>query len=127
MPRPATRQDVSGDGVADIVFRSDASGRLILRKGVAASGGGTDLNSLASAASSAGGQDSEYGASGWSPDSVPLLMGTPDANSDSVPDIWAVRADGSVRFHPGSRTALSGAGTEIIGKSSYWAIRIAIG
>ena len=85
------------------------------------------LNPLSSAASSTGGLDSEYGASGWSPAGVPLLMGTPDANGDSVPDIWAVRSDGSVRFHSGSRTALSGAGTEVIGKSSYWAIRIAIG
>jgi hypothetical protein len=122
-----TVMDVSGDGVADIVFRSDASGRLLLRKGIAASSGGTDLNSLASAANSAGGLDTEYGASGWSSDSVPLLMGTPDANGDLVPDIWAVRSDGSVRFHPGSRTPLSGSGTEIIGKSSYWATRIAIG
>ncbi|MEU0070855.1 DNRLRE domain-containing protein [Streptomyces sp. NPDC006332] len=122
-----TVMDVSGDSVADIVFRSDASGRLILRKGIAASGGGTDLNSLASAANSAGGLDTEYGASGWSSDSVPLLMGTPDANGDSVPDIWAVRSDGSVRFHPGSKSTLSGSGTEIIGKSDYWPTRIAIG
>ena len=49
-----TVMDVSGDGVADLVFRSDASGRLLLRKGVAASGGGVDLNSLASAANSSG-------------------------------------------------------------------------
>ncbi|MER5212242.1 DNRLRE domain-containing protein [Streptomyces sp. NPDC002838] len=122
-----TVQDVSGDGAADIVFRSDVSGRLLLRKGIAASGGGTVLNSLASAANSAGGLDTEYGASGWHSDSIPLLMGTPDANGDSVPDIWTVRSDGSVRFYAGSKTALSGSGTEIVAKASYWAKRIAIG
>ncbi|MFI9174067.1 DNRLRE domain-containing protein [Streptomyces lincolnensis] len=119
--------DVSGDGVADMVYRTDASGRLLLRKGIAASGGGTDLASLASAASSSGGLDTEYAASGWSRASVPLLMGTPDANSDGIPDIWAVRSDGPVRFHAGGRAALSGTGTEIIGKSTYWPIRISIG
>ncbi|WP_030043244.1 DNRLRE domain-containing protein [Streptomyces resistomycificus] len=122
-----TAADVSGDGVADLVYRSDASGRLLLRKGVDASGGGVDLDSLASAANSSGGLDTEYGATGWSRADVPLLMGTPDANGDSVPDIWAVRSEGSVRFHVGGKTALSGAGTEIIGKAGYWATRMAIG
>jgi hypothetical protein len=122
-----TVMDVSGDGLADLVYRTDTSARLLLRKGTAASAGGTDLSSLGSAANAAGGTDTEYGASGWSTSSIPLLMGTPDANGDSIPDIWAVQTDGSVRFHPGSRTALSGTGTEIIGKSGYWAIRIAIG
>jgi hypothetical protein len=119
--------DVSGDGVADMVYRTDASGRLLLRKGIMASGGGTSLTSLSSAANSSGGLDTEYGASGWSSAGIPLLMGTPDANSDGIPDIWAVRSDGAVRFHAGGRAALSGAGTEIIGKSAYWPIRIAIG
>ena len=119
--------DVSGDGVADMVYRTDASGRLLLRKGIAASGGGTDLTSLSSAANSSGGVDTEYGASGWSSADIPLLMGTPDANSDGIPDIWAVRSDSPVRFHAGGKAALSGAGTEIIGKSTYWSTRIAIG
>ncbi|MEU9174057.1 FG-GAP-like repeat-containing protein [Streptomyces sp. NPDC048420] len=122
-----TVMDVSGDGIADMVYRTDASGRLLLRKGVAASGGGTNLNSLASAANSSGGTDTEYGASGWLSSEVPLLMGTPDANSDGIPDIWAVNANGSVRFHPGSRTVLSGTGAEIIAPASYWKTRIAIG
>lgn len=122
-----TVMEVSGDGAADMIYRTDASGRLLLRKGIAASGGGTDLNSLTSAANSSGGTDTVYGASGWFSSDVPLLMGTPDANSDGIPDIWAVRANGSVRFHTGSRTVLSGSGTEIIGPSSYWQTRIAIG
>jgi hypothetical protein len=67
-----TVMDVSGDGVADMVYRTDSSGRLLLRKGIAASGGGTNLNSLASAANSSGGTDTEYGASGWYTTDVPL-------------------------------------------------------
>ncbi|MFF2132493.1 DNRLRE domain-containing protein [Streptomyces olivochromogenes] len=122
-----TVMDVSGDGVADIVYRTDVSARLLLRKGIAASSGGVDLNSLASAANSSGGLDTEYGAAGWSSSSIPLLLGTPDANGDAVPDIWTVRSDGSVRFYSGSKSALSGSGTEIIGATSYWQTRIAIG
>ncbi|ELS53610.1 DNRLRE domain-containing protein [Streptomyces viridochromogenes] len=123
-----TALDVSGDGVTDLVYRSDASGRLLLRKGIAAAGGGVDLASLASAGSSAGGEDSEYGASGWAVSSFPLLMGTPDANGDGIPDVWGVRYDGSVRFYAGGRTTVApGSGTEVIAPASYWKTRIAIG
>ncbi|MGV9844688.1 DNRLRE domain-containing protein [Streptomyces fungicidicus] len=122
-----TAADISGDGVTDLVYRSDASGRLLLRKGIKAADGGTDLTSLASAANSADGVDAVYGASGWGSSSVYLLIGTPDANGDAIPDIWTVRTDGTVRFYAGGRTVLSGSGTEIIGTSSYWKTRIAIG
>ncbi|WP_406100514.1 DNRLRE domain-containing protein [Streptomyces canus] len=122
-----TVMDVSGDGVADMVYRTDSSGRLLLRKGIAASGGGTDLNSLASAANSSGKIDTEYGASGWYTTDVPLLMGTPDANGDGIPDIWAVAANGAVRFHPGSKTVLSGSGTQVINPNTYWPKRLSIG
>ncbi|WP_210593554.1 DNRLRE domain-containing protein [Streptomyces sp. GESEQ-35] len=120
-------QDVSGDGVTDLVYRSGASGRLILRKGIAASGGGVDLNSLSTAANSSGGADIEYSASGWAVSSVPFLLGTPDANSDGIPDIWAVRSDGSVRFHSGGRTTTSNTGTAVVGPTTWWAKRIAVG
>lgn len=119
--------DVSGDGVADMVYRTDTSGRLLFRKGIAASGGGTDINSLASAANSSGKIDTEYGASGWYTTDVPLLMGTPDANSDGIPDIWAVAANGAVKFHPGGRTTLSGSGTQVINPNTYWPTRLSIG
>jgi hypothetical protein len=122
-----TVMDVSGDSVADIVYRHDPTGRLLLRKGIAASTGGVDLSSLAAAANSAGGADTEYGASGWSSTGIPLLMGTPDVNNDGIPDIWAVISNGQVRFYPGSKTALSGSGTEIITPKTYWQTRIAIG
>ncbi|WP_329559529.1 hypothetical protein OG711_15760 [Streptomyces uncialis] len=118
--------DVSGDGVADLVYRSDV-GKLRLRKGKPATGGGTDLVSLASEANSLGGVDTVYGSANWTVASVPFVMGTPDADGDSVPDIWAVRSDGSVRFHPGSRTALTGDGGMMIVPNSRWRTRIAVG
>ncbi|MFJ5226153.1 DNRLRE domain-containing protein [Streptomyces sp. NPDC088400] len=119
--------DVTGDSVTDLVYRSDVSGRLLLRTGIKAGSGGVNLDSLASAANSSGGKDTEYGASGWSSTAIPHLMGTPDVTGDSIPDIWAVLANGSVRLHAGSRTALSGTGTEVIGLSTWWKTRQAIG
>lgn len=121
-----TAQDVSGDGVTDFVYRSDASGRLLLRKGIKDTAtGGVDTDSLASAAASSGGTDTEYGASGWGSSSIRFLFGTPDANGDDIPDIWTLRVDGTVRFYSGSRTVLSGSGTEII--SSGWQNKLTIG
>lgn len=122
-----TAQDITGDGVTDLVFRSDGTSKLYLRVGIAAAGGSVDLNSLAYEANSEGGADVGYGSAGWSSTSIPLLIGTPDANGDSIPDIWAVRSDGSVRFYAGGRTVLSGSGTEIIGQTSWWKTRQAIG
>ncbi|MEU5484085.1 DNRLRE domain-containing protein [Streptomyces mirabilis] len=123
-------QDISGDGVTDFVYRTDASGRLLLRKGIKDSAsGGVNLDSLASGAASSGGADTEYGASGWSSSSIRLLFGTPDANGDGIPDIWTLRVDGTVRFYAGSRTALSGSGTEIIGNGDGigWKNKMTIG
>ncbi|KND34626.1 DNRLRE domain-containing protein [Streptomyces stelliscabiei] len=119
--------DITGDGVTDMVYRTDVHSQLMLRKGKAASGGGTDLDSLSSGADSSGGTDLEYGSAGWSNANVPLLIGTPDANGDGIPDIWTVRSDGSVRFYAGGKTVLSGSGTEIVAPASYWKTRIAIG
>ncbi len=120
-------QDVSGDDVADLVYRSDASGRLLLRKGIAASSGGVDVNSLASGAGSNGGADSYYSSTGWGGSSMPFLYGTPDANKDGVPDIWSVRSNGSVRFHAGGKAAVNETGTEVVGANDWWRKRIAIG
>ncbi|MFJ1595701.1 FG-GAP repeat domain-containing protein [Streptomyces sp. NPDC088261] len=124
-----TAQDITGDGVADLLYRTDVTGRLLLRAGIrrVGGGGGVDLNSLASEANSQGGHDSEYAASGWSSIAVPHILGTPDTNGDAVPDIWALYADGSIRVHLGSRTALSGSGTEVMGASAGWAARQTIG
>ncbi|MYY13486.1 hypothetical protein GT204_32605 [Streptomyces sp. SID4919] len=119
--------DISGDGVTDLLYRNNTTSKLMLRKGIAVADDEVDVDSLASAANSAGGSDTEYGSSGWSRTNIPLLMGTPDANGDSVPDIWTVHANGSVRFYPGSPTGLSGSGSEIISPRSYWQTRITIG
>ncbi|MFF4043725.1 DNRLRE domain-containing protein [Streptomyces sp. NPDC001816] len=120
-------QDVSGDKVADLVYRSDVSGRLLLRKGIAASGSGVDLTSLASGANSSGGADTYWTGEGWHTTSIQHILGTPDANGDGIPDVWTVRSDGSVRFYAGDRASLPGSGTEIIGPSSWWKTRIAVG
>ncbi|MGW1356754.1 DNRLRE domain-containing protein [Streptomyces chartreusis] len=125
-----TAQDISGDGVTDLLYRSDTSGKLQLRRGIAASGGGVSLTSLSNAGSSADGEDKEYGASGWAVSNFPLLMGTPDADgdADALPDIWGVRSDGSVRFYSGGKTSVvAGSGAEVIAPASYWKTRIAIG
>ncbi|MFE2845727.1 DNRLRE domain-containing protein [Streptomyces scopuliridis] len=122
-----TALDISGDGVTDLLYRTDGTGRLLLRTGIKAASGGVDFNSLAAAANSAGGADAEYGASGWSSTAVPHILGTPDTNGDSIPDIWTVPANGSVRLYLGSRTALTGNGTEIIGSYSWWKTRQTIG
>ncbi|MFF2848405.1 DNRLRE domain-containing protein [Streptomyces sp. NPDC058001] len=123
-----TVQDVTGDGITDLIYRTDITGRLLLRTGKPASGGGVDLNSLAAAANSAKGVDEEYGASGWGSGNIRFLFGTPDANGDNIPDIWTVRTDGAVRFYAGSRTALSGSGTEIVSNSGGgWIHKMAIG
>ncbi|MFG3160067.1 DNRLRE domain-containing protein [Streptomyces sp. NPDC048232] len=120
--------DVSGDGVADMIYRSDTAASLRLRKGIAnASGSGVDLNSLASGANSAGGADIAYSGGGWSRASIPHILGTPDVTGDTVPDVWTVRADGSVRIYAGKPDVLPGAGSEIITARSYWKDRIAIG
>ncbi|MGW4873072.1 DNRLRE domain-containing protein [Streptomyces chartreusis] len=125
-----TAQDISGDGVTDLLYRSDTSGKLQLRRGIAASGGGVSLTSLSNAGSSADGEDKEYGASGWAVSNFPLLMGTPDADgdADTLPDIWGVRSDGSVRFYSGGKTSVvAGSGAEVIAPASYWKTRMAIG
>ncbi|MFJ6102467.1 FG-GAP-like repeat-containing protein [Streptomyces sp. NPDC092359] len=97
--------DIGGDGVPDLLFRTDESGRgLLLRHGKPGANGGVDLTSLAIAANSKTGQDEIYGTGGWNKASMPLLMGTPDANGDTVPDIWAAASDGKLYFYPGKQT-----------------------
>ncbi|WP_137994231.1 FG-GAP-like repeat-containing protein [Streptomyces vilmorinianum] len=97
--------DISGDGVADLLFRGEETGRgLLLRHGKAATGGGVDLNSLALASSSGTGADEVYGTGGWNRAGIPKIQGTPDATGDGIPDLWAVMADGTLRFYAGART-----------------------
>ncbi|MET7615748.1 VCBS repeat-containing protein [Streptomyces sp. NPDC005408] len=122
-----TVQDITGDGVTDLLYRTDASDRLLLRTGKAA-GGGTDLNSLAAAANSAGGVDTQYGATSWGREGIRFLHGTPDANGDGIPDIWTLRVDGAVRFYAGTRGEMTHGGVEIISNSGGgWNSKLAIG
>ncbi|MFE5729936.1 DNRLRE domain-containing protein [Streptomyces sp. NPDC056528] len=95
--------DISGDNVPDLLFRGPVADKgLVLRKGKP-SGGGVDLASLATEASSLTGQDTIYGTGGWTADQMKFVIGTPDANNDasSTPDIWAMTADGTLYFYPG--------------------------
>lgn len=97
-------RDITGDNVADLLFRTaDPERGLLLRQGKSASSGGVDLTSLTTAAASATGQDVAYGARGWARASYPTLLGTPDANGDTIPDFWAVGTDGALYFYPGQR------------------------
>ncbi|MGW3644542.1 DNRLRE domain-containing protein [Streptomyces sp. NPDC000878] len=116
-------RDVSGDGITDLILRDNSTGKLWLRKGVAAASGGVDLLSLGKE-----GTDTEYGSAGWGNTNMLHLMGTPDVNGDAVPDIWAVRSDGTVRVYSGGRTSVvAGSGKEIIGAAPWWQNRIAVG
>ncbi|WP_322108569.1 FG-GAP repeat domain-containing protein [Streptomyces atratus] len=117
-----TVQDITGDGVTDLLYRS-TSGRMLLRTGKKATTGGVDLTSLASAANSAGGVDAVYGSGGWEPAKIRLLFGTPDLNGDAIPDIWALRVDGTLNVYTPSRTD-TGAGTQI---TTGWQNKMAIG
>ncbi|MBT2487694.1 DNRLRE domain-containing protein [Streptomyces sp. ISL-96] len=121
--------DITGDGVTDLVYRSDETSRLYLRTGKPAAGGGTDLASLGSGAASAGGSDLVYGASGWHTSNVRLLLGTPDVNGDGIPDIWTIKADGAVRFYAGTRGEMAHGGVQIlsVGNGVGWKNKQAIG
>ncbi|MGW8356270.1 DNRLRE domain-containing protein [Streptomyces wedmorensis] len=123
--------DITGDGVIDMIYRNDTAGKLYLRVGKPAAGGGLDLASMASAAASASpnGVDITYGASGWQAANVRLLLGTPDVNGDGIPDIWTIRGDGAVRFYAGTRGEMTHAGTQIVSNSDGvgWKNKQAIG
>ncbi|MFE5940321.1 DNRLRE domain-containing protein [Streptomyces sp. NPDC056470] len=113
-----TVSDITGDGIADLLFRTEEVGRgLLLRHGKAATGGGVDLNSLSLAANSGTGRDEVYGTTGWNRTNIPRIQGTPDATGDAIPDLWATMADGTLRFYPG-RPSDHGAPT-VVGESGW--------
>lgn len=124
-------QDISGDGVTDLLYRNDTAGKLYLRLGKPGASGGVDFVSLAAAADSAspGGIDITYGASGWQSTNVRLLMGTPDVNGDNIPDVWTIRVDGTVRFYAGTTGEMQHSGVAIVGNSNGvgWKNKLAIG
>jgi hypothetical protein len=79
------------DSITQIVSAGDATGDgkadFFVTVGKAGTSGGVDLNSPAAAANSAKGVDEQYGASAWATSNIRLLVGTPDANKDGIPDI----------------------------------------
>ncbi|MFJ8644734.1 DNRLRE domain-containing protein [Streptomyces sp. NPDC093546] len=106
-PRTIVQVDrIDGDTALDMVYRTDTSGRLYLRKGKLKAGTtGTDPASFATQAASTGGLDVQYGSSGWASTAIPFVIGTPDVSGDGVPDVWAVFSNGNASVYPGSRTA----------------------
>jgi hypothetical protein len=114
--------DVNGDGEADMVYRAFSTNQLTLRLGRPAAAGGTELSSLAAAANSLGGADTEYGW-GWSATAVPKVIGTPSVNSDSTPDLWALASNGYLRYYAGTTTG-NGPSTEV---AAGWGSMKAIG
>ncbi|MGW1116930.1 FG-GAP-like repeat-containing protein [Streptomyces tanashiensis] len=120
-----TVADIGGDGVPDLLFRTEETGRgLLLRHGKPGTNGGVDLTSLAAAANSKTGQDEVYGTGGWNKDSIRKIKGTPDANGDNIPDMWAAASDGNLYFYPGGRTTH---GTRFITSNLGWLSSLAIG
>ncbi|MEH0419491.1 DNRLRE domain-containing protein [Streptomyces sp. B21-083] len=119
-------QDITGDGVTDMLYRIVSSGRLALRTGIKDSAtGGVSLDSLATSGAAAGGVDNtDYATSGWTAPDIKLAFGTADADGDAIPDIWAVTGTGAVRFYPGGRSAL-GAFTAV--PSGGWSGMLTLG
>ncbi|MGW9022686.1 hypothetical protein ACWGQ5_00300 [Streptomyces sp. NPDC055722] len=116
--------DHNGDGAVDLVFRTLSTGKLTLRYGKPNGSGGTAIDSLANSGNSLNGVDLTYAASGWTTSSVRLLLGTPDANHDGIPDMWAVMNDGSVQMYSGGASTV---GTYTTVVSSGWDGKLAIG
>ncbi|MFF5922853.1 DNRLRE domain-containing protein [Streptomyces flavochromogenes] len=117
--------DISGDGVPDLLYRSEETGRgLLLRHGKPATGNAVDLTSLATDTNSKTGKDEVYGTGGWTAASIPMITGTPDANGDTIPDLWAIKSDGKLYFYPGGRTTH---GTPFIAGEGGWTALRAIG
>ncbi|MFJ7066693.1 DNRLRE domain-containing protein [Streptomyces sp. NPDC101115] len=99
-------RDISGDKVPDLLFRDDTDPNrtLALRKGKPGPTGGADLGSLASAAAAADGRDNTYATTGWGRAAIPMVLGTPDASGDGIPDIWAVNTVGHQYLMRGGTT-----------------------
>ncbi|MFE1547483.1 hypothetical protein [Streptomyces sp. NPDC058718] len=75
-----TADDFNGDGTPDLLFRGTVADQgLMLRKGKP-SGGGVDLDSLATCASSLTGEDVTYGTGGRLKADMPFIIGIPDVN-----------------------------------------------
>ncbi|WNO76949.1 DNRLRE domain-containing protein [Streptomyces sp. AM8-1-1] len=97
--------NIAGDSALDLVYRTDTTGKLYLRKGKKhASGTGTDLFSFAVQTASADGIDFSYGTSGWATTAMPIVIGSPDVTGDAIPDVWTLKSDGNAIIYPGSST-----------------------
>lgn len=115
--------DISGDGVADLLWRSEQTDAgLLLRHGKPVANRGVDLSSLGLAASSGTGKDEIYGTSGWNRAQMPMLYGSADViGDDGIPDLYAVTSAGLLQLYPGGKTAH---GTRVtVGESSWTSLK----
>ncbi|MGW4194994.1 hypothetical protein [Streptomyces sp. NPDC005004] len=62
---------------------------------------------MTSPRTSADGKDLTYGTAGWDSTTWPLLRGTPDVDSDGIPDLHLTRNDGALHLYYGGRPAIA--------------------
>ncbi|MDJ0386179.1 DNRLRE domain-containing protein [Streptomyces sp. G-G2] len=105
-------RDISGDGVADLIFRDESmpSRGLALRMGKRGATGGVDLASLSTEAASNGANDITYGTTGWGRATWPLLRGVPDVTGDGIPDLYLTNTNGMIYLYKGGTTAIGAGG-----------------
>ncbi|WP_018253669.1 DNRLRE domain-containing protein [Salinispora mooreana] len=96
--------DIDLDSTPDLLWRNLDNGNMYVRHGKpGAVAGSVDLDSIKLAANSQNG-DVRYGIS-WTEANVNAVIGIPDVNGDSVPDLWArFGEDGMMRIYHASTT-----------------------
>lgn len=100
--------DIDLDSTPDLLWRNLDNGNMYVRHGKpGAVAGSVDLDSIKLAANSQNG-DVPYGTN-WTETNINAVIGIPDVNGDSVPDLWArFGEDGMMRIYHPSTTNTKG-------------------
>jgi hypothetical protein len=114
--------DVDLDTTPDLVWRNVSTGVMYLRHGKPGTvAGSVTLDSLKTAAASRQG-DVSYGTN-WTGTAITAVIGVPDTNGDSIPDMWArFGADGQTRVYHPTKTN-TGAPVKVILTSDWTSIK----